>query len=50
VLVTEADDTGRAIPGRDVVESRGGRVVVLAAEHGWSTTSIIEQIQRQTRS
>lgn len=44
VLVKGADWAEDAIVGRDVVEARGGRVVRMAIEAGYSTTSIIERI------
>jgi D-beta-D-heptose 7-phosphate kinase/D-beta-D-heptose 1-phosphate adenosyltransferase len=45
VLVKGADWAGDAIIGRDVVESRGGRVVRVALAEGYSTSAIIEKIQ-----
>jgi len=47
VLVKGADWAENAIVGRDVVEARGGRVVRVSLEPGYSTTSIIETISRQ---
>jgi D-beta-D-heptose 7-phosphate kinase/D-beta-D-heptose 1-phosphate adenosyltransferase len=41
VLVKGADWAADAIVGRDTVEARGGRVVRMPIEEGWSTTSII---------
>jgi D-glycero-beta-D-manno-heptose 1-phosphate adenylyltransferase len=41
VLVKGADWAADAIVGRDVVEARGGRVVRIPIEAGWSTTNII---------
>lgn len=49
VLVQGADWPADQIAGRDTVEARGGRVVRIPIEQGWSTTSIIESIQRKTR-
>lgn len=49
VLVKGADWAADQIVGRDTVEARGGRVVRIPIERGWSTTSIIESIQRKTR-
>ncbi len=49
VLVKGADWPADQIVGRDTVEARGGRVVRMPVEQGWSTTSIIESIQRTTR-
>ena len=45
VLVKGADWAEDAIVGRDTVEARGGRVVRVAVEKGFSTTSIIEKIK-----
>lgn len=49
VLVKGADWPADQIVGREAVEARGGRVVRIPVEQGWSTTSIIETIQRTTR-
>ena len=46
VLVKGADWAADAIVGRDTVEARGGRVVRIAIEQGWSTSAIVETIQR----
>lgn len=46
VLVKGADWAEDAIIGRDVVEARGGRVVRVAVEPGFSTTSLIERAAR----
>jgi D-beta-D-heptose 7-phosphate kinase/D-beta-D-heptose 1-phosphate adenosyltransferase len=48
VLVKGADWSEEAIPGRDVVEARGGRVVRAPYESGHSTTEIIARIRRQS--
>ena len=45
VLVKGADWGADAIVGRDTVEARGGRVVRVAIEPGFSTTAIIEKIK-----
>ncbi|RPI50751.1 MAG: D-glycero-beta-D-manno-heptose 1-phosphate adenylyltransferase [Acidobacteria bacterium] len=45
VLVKGADWAPDAIIGRDVVESRGGRVVRIALAEGYSTSAIIEKIR-----
>jgi D-beta-D-heptose 7-phosphate kinase/D-beta-D-heptose 1-phosphate adenosyltransferase len=45
VLVKGADWAADAIVGRDTVEARGGRVVRVAIEQGYSTTSIVERIR-----
>lgn len=47
VLVKGADWPADQIVGRDTVEARGGRVVLMDVEPGHSTTSIIERV-RQT--
>lgn len=44
VLVKGADWAADAIVGRDTVEARGGRVVRMPIEQGWSTTSIVSAI------
>jgi D-beta-D-heptose 7-phosphate kinase/D-beta-D-heptose 1-phosphate adenosyltransferase len=46
VLVKGADWAEDAIVGRDIVEARGGRVVRVEVEAGYSTTSILERIRR----
>lgn len=43
VLVKGADWAADAIVGRDTVESRGGRVVRVPVEAGWSTSAIIDR-------
>jgi rfaE bifunctional protein nucleotidyltransferase chain/domain len=45
VLVKGADWAEDAIVGRDTVEARGGRVVRVAIEPGYSTTEIIRKIR-----
>jgi rfaE bifunctional protein nucleotidyltransferase chain/domain len=45
VLVKGADWPAHAIPGRDTVERRGGRVVRAPLEAGYSTTAIIDRIR-----
>lgn len=45
VLVKGADWAADAIVGRDTVEARGGRVVRMPIEQGWSTSAIIERIR-----
>jgi D-beta-D-heptose 7-phosphate kinase/D-beta-D-heptose 1-phosphate adenosyltransferase len=47
VLVKGADWAADAIVGRDTVEARGGKVVRMPIEPGWSTTSIVEKIGRR---
>jgi rfaE bifunctional protein nucleotidyltransferase chain/domain len=44
VLVKGADWAADAVVGRDTVEARGGRVVRIPIEQGWSTTSIVAAI------
>jgi D-beta-D-heptose 7-phosphate kinase/D-beta-D-heptose 1-phosphate adenosyltransferase len=45
VLVKGADWAADAIVGRDTVEARGGRVVRVDVEPGWSTSKIIDRIR-----
>ena len=45
VLVKGADWAEDAIVGREVVEARGGRVVRVRLEPGYSTTGIVEKIR-----
>lgn len=45
VLVKGADWAADAIVGRDTVEVRGGKVVRIPVETGWSTSNIIQKIQ-----
>jgi rfaE bifunctional protein nucleotidyltransferase chain/domain len=45
ILVKGADWAADAIVGRDTVEARGGRVVRIPIEQGYSTTTIIERIR-----
>ena len=45
VLVKGADWAEDAIVGRDVVEARGGSVVRMPIEQGFSTTALIAKIQ-----
>ena len=49
VLVKGADWSEKDMIGRDVVEGRGGRVVRVPFETGYSTTSIIERIAKAPR-
>ena len=48
VLVKGADWSEASMIGRDIVEARGGRVVRVPFEAGYSTTRIIERIREQT--
>jgi D-beta-D-heptose 7-phosphate kinase/D-beta-D-heptose 1-phosphate adenosyltransferase len=45
VLVKGADWAADRIVGREAVEGRGGKVVRIPVEHGWSTSTIIEKIR-----
>ena len=45
ILVKGADWAADAIVGRETVEARGGRVVRVPIEQGYSTTAIIERIR-----
>jgi D-beta-D-heptose 7-phosphate kinase/D-beta-D-heptose 1-phosphate adenosyltransferase len=45
VLVKGADWPADQIVGRDTVEARGGRVVLVPVEEGYSTTNILERIK-----
>jgi rfaE bifunctional protein nucleotidyltransferase chain/domain len=47
VLVKGADWPADQIVGRDTVEARGGRVVRVALEQGYSTTAIVERIRKR---
>jgi D-beta-D-heptose 7-phosphate kinase/D-beta-D-heptose 1-phosphate adenosyltransferase len=49
VLVKGADWPADQIVGRDTVEARGGRVVRVAVEEGFSTSAIIERVRRLPR-
>jgi D-glycero-beta-D-manno-heptose 1-phosphate adenylyltransferase len=46
ILVKGADWAADAIVGRDTVEARGGRVVRIPVEVGYSTSAIVERIRR----
>lgn len=45
VLAKGADWAHDAIVGRDIVEARGGRVVRMPVEQGFSTTGLIERVR-----
>ena len=45
VLVKGADWAADAIVGRDVVESRGGRVVRIPLAKGYSTSAIVQRLR-----
>lgn len=49
VLVKGADWALDAIIGRDTVEARGGRVVRMPIETGWSTTAIVDKVVASRR-
>ena len=46
ILVKGADWAEDAIVGRDIVEARGGRVVRMPIEPGYSTSGIIDKARR----
>ena len=46
ILVKGADWAEHAIVGREIVEARGGQIVRMAIEPGYSTSAIIEKIKR----
>jgi rfaE bifunctional protein nucleotidyltransferase chain/domain len=46
ILAKGADWPADQIVGRDTVEARGGRVVRIPVEEGFSTTSIVERIRQ----
>jgi rfaE bifunctional protein nucleotidyltransferase chain/domain len=46
ILVKGADWPADQIVGRDIVEARGGRVVRMPVEAGYSSTALIERIRR----
>jgi rfaE bifunctional protein nucleotidyltransferase chain/domain len=49
VLVKGADWAEHAIVGRDLIEARGGSVVRVSVEPGYSTTALIERVRRSRR-
>jgi rfaE bifunctional protein nucleotidyltransferase chain/domain len=49
VLVKGADWAADRIVGRDTVEARGGRVVRVAVEEGYSTTGLVKRIVGSSR-
>ena len=49
ILVKGADWAADAIVGRGTVEARGGRVVRVPIERGWSSSAIIDRIRRVRR-
>ncbi len=46
ILVKGADWPADQIVGRDTVEARGGRVVLMAVERGYSTSAIVDRIKQ----
>jgi D-glycero-beta-D-manno-heptose 1-phosphate adenylyltransferase len=50
VLVKGADWGENAVVGRDIVEARGGRVVRVPIERGYSTSAIVEKIRSSRRT
>lgn len=50
VLVKGADWPENQIVGRDTVEARGGRVIRVEIEPGYSTTALIDRIRNAPRS
>jgi bifunctional ADP-heptose synthase (sugar kinase/adenylyltransferase) len=48
VLVKGGDWAADRIVGRDTVEFRGGRVVRVPVEEGYSTTAIIARIRKSS--
>ncbi len=46
VLVKGGDYRPDEVVGKDVVEARGGRVVILPFVEGYSTTSLVERIRQ----
>jgi D-beta-D-heptose 7-phosphate kinase/D-beta-D-heptose 1-phosphate adenosyltransferase len=49
ILVKGADWPADQIVGRDTVEARGGRVVRMPVEQGFSTTALLDLIKRARR-
>jgi len=50
ILVKGADWAEDAIVGRDIVEARGGKVVRVTVEQGYSTTAIVRKIRNGRRA
>jgi rfaE bifunctional protein nucleotidyltransferase chain/domain len=46
ILVKGADWPADQIVGRDTVEARGGRVVLMPVEQGHSTSAIVDRVKR----
>jgi D-glycero-beta-D-manno-heptose 1-phosphate adenylyltransferase len=49
ILVKGADWPADQIVGRDTVEARGGRVVLVPVEAGHSTSTIVERVRQASR-
>lgn len=45
ILVKGGDYVLATVVGRDIVEARGGRVVIVPLEGGWSTTGLVEKLK-----
>ena len=50
VLVKGADWAADQIVGRDTVEARGGKVVRIPVEQGWSTSDILGEDSRRAET
>jgi D-beta-D-heptose 7-phosphate kinase/D-beta-D-heptose 1-phosphate adenosyltransferase len=46
VLVKGADWAADQVVGRDVVEARGGRVILIPVVEGFSTTTLVERLRK----
>lgn len=46
VLVKGADYEGKEVVGRSIVEGRGGQVVLVPLEPGYSTSALLDRIRR----
>jgi len=46
VLIKGSDYRGKQVVGSDIVEAAGGRLVLVEFEPGYSTTWMIERLQR----
>jgi bifunctional ADP-heptose synthase (sugar kinase/adenylyltransferase) len=44
--VKGADWAADQVVGRDVVEARGGRVILIPVVEGFSTTSLVERLRK----
>ena len=49
ILVKGADWPADQIVGRDTVEARGGRVVLMPVEEGYSTSAIVDRVKRHVQ-